>query len=198
MKEHELQHMDEEIRECMACPLSDSRDGAVPGEGPEDARVVFIGEAPGRQEEKEGRPFVGRAGSILNELLSSIDLARDEVYITNVVKCRPPDNRDPTAEEIAECREYLDREIDRIAPAVIVTLGRFAMQAMFRRYGIEAGSIGEERGTVHRVERDGRTLTLIPVYHPAAAIYDPKKKDVLLEDFRTLRRILDEEHRTPA
>jgi uracil-DNA glycosylase family 4 len=193
MNESDMERLDAEVRECTKCPLSASRTNAVPGEGPTDARVLFIGEAPGKNEDRKGRPFVGRAGSILDDLLASIGLARDDVYITNIVKCRPPENRDPTAEEIEACSGYLDRQIDSIAPAVIVTLGRFAMQAMFRRYGIGAGSIGEERGTVHHVEKGGRTLTLIPVYHPAAAIYDPKKKDVLVEDFRTLRKVLDEE-----
>ena len=188
-----MERLDAEVRECTKCPLSASRTHAVPGEGPTGARVLFIGEAPGKHEDRQGRPFVGRAGSILDDLLASIDLARDDVYITNIVKCRPPDNRDPTADEIEACSGYLDRQLDLIAPAVIVTLGRFAMQEMCRRYGIDNGSIGEERGTVHRVEGDGRSLTLIPVYHPAAAIYDPKKKDVLAADFRTLREVLDGE-----
>ncbi|HDR73777.1 MAG TPA: uracil-DNA glycosylase [Methanoculleus sp.] len=187
MNESEMEQLKREVRQCTKCPLSASRTHAVPGEGPEDARVLFIGEAPGKNEDRQGRPFVGRAGAILDELLASIGLARGDVYITNIVKCRPPGNRDPAAGEIEACSGYLDRQLDLIAPAVVVTLGRFAMQAMFRRSGVEAGSIGEERGTVHRVG----DLALIPVYHPAAAIYDPNKKDVLLEDFRTLRSVID-------
>jgi uracil-DNA glycosylase family 4 len=191
MEESEMQRLDREIRECTRCPLAATRTNAVPGDGPENARVLFIGEAPGKNEDKQGRPFVGRAGSILDDLLASIDLARDDVYITNIVKCRPPNNRDPTAGEMQACRGYLDRQVDLLAPVVIVTLGRFAMQHIFERYGMTAGPIGEERGRVHRAERDGHTVTIIPVYHPAAAIYDPKKKDILLEDFLALRTVLD-------
>jgi uracil-DNA glycosylase family 4 len=193
MNESKMERLDQEIRQCTKCPLAATRTNAVPGDGPVSARVLFIGEAPGKNEDRQGRPFVGRAGAILDDLLASIGLARDDVYITNIVKCRPPKNRDPTAAEMQACRGYLDRQVDLIAPAVIVTLGRFAMQHIFERYGLAAGSIGEERGSVHRVERDGANVTIIPVYHPAAVIYDRNKKDSICSDFRTLRTVLDGE-----
>lgn len=155
------------------------------GAGDPHARVVFIGEAPGRQEDLHGVPFVGAAGQFLDELLAHAGLTRDEVYITNVLKCRPPNNRDPRAEEVAACAPFLREQIRLIAPSVVVTLGNFATRFMLET---RAG-ITELRGRLHAVG----DLRVLPVYHPAAALYDVKKRDVLFEDFGLLKRVLGQD-----
>ncbi len=127
----QLTELYDQVRACEKCQLSQSRTLAVPGEGPEDARILFIGEAPGFHEDRQGRPFVGAAGQYLTELLAKVGLKREEVYIANVIKCRPPGNRDPQPDEIAACRVYLDRQIDLLRPRLVVTLGRFSMERYF-------------------------------------------------------------------
>jgi len=127
----ELQVLEGEVRSCPRCRLSETRKRAVPGEGERRAAVMFIGEAPGFWENEEGRPFVGPAGKLLEELLAGIRLRRDEVYITNVLKCRPPNNRDPLPDELAACHDYLERQIALLRPRLIVTLGRFSMAKFF-------------------------------------------------------------------
>jgi uracil-DNA glycosylase family 4 len=189
---HEMERLNEEVATCSRCPLSASRTQAVPGEGPANARILFIGEAPGKNEDLQGRPFVGRAGRILDELLASIDLERNQVYITNIVKCRPPKNRDPTPAEITACHPYLERQIAMIRPRVIVPLGRFSMRIICEAYGIRPGPIGEMHGSVIQASGPGAEVVIVPMYHPAAAIYNPYKKTDILEDFQTLRRVLDE------
>ncbi len=123
----ELEKLAAEIAQCQKCPLARGRNHTVPGEGPADAKVMFIGEAPGFHEDRQGRPFVGAAGQFLEQLLQSIGMSREQVYICNVVKCRPPNNRDPLPQEIEACRLYLDRQIELIRPRIVVTLGRFSM-----------------------------------------------------------------------
>jgi len=171
----------ERVRACDMCPLARTRTNAVPGEGPLDAAVMFIGEAPGMNEDKQGRPFVGQAGQFLEELLAAAGLTRDEVYICNVLKCRPPSNRDPLPGEIAACKDYLDEQIDLIDPAVIVTLGRFSMGRYFP---------GQTIGRIHgrAVERDGRYY--VPMYHPAAALHQQSLRQTLLDDFRSLAPVI--------
>ena len=165
------------IRSCTLCPLAKTRLNAVPGEGPLDAEVLFIGEAPGANEDKQGRPFVGAAGNFLTELIEAAGMKRDEVYICNVLKCRPPGNRDPLPGEIEACNEYLDLQIDMVDPLVIVTLGRFSMSRWFPQQ-----AISRIHGTVR--EFDGRSI--VPMYHPAAALHQGSLREVLLEDFRRL------------
>ena len=156
----ELTDMYEQIRICPKCDLSQSRTNAVPGEGPEDAQIMFIGEAPGFHEDRQGRPFVGAAGQFLDDLLKLIGMDRGKVYITNVVKCRPPQNRDPLPHEMEACRPYLDCQIERIKPKVIITISRFAMARWF-----PDKKISEIHG---RAKRFG-DLVVVPMYHPAAA-----------------------------
>ncbi|TAJ44165.1 type-4 uracil-DNA glycosylase [Methanofollis fontis] len=187
---HEVERLKTEILNCTHCPLSETRTHAVPGEGPKDAEIVFIGEAPGRQEDLQGRPFVGRAGRILDSMLDSAGISREEVFITNVVKCRPPENRDPQNEEIAACRPYLVEQISAIRPRFIVTLGRFAMRLVLEMFGVEAGSIGEMHGQVITVSQGGAVFTVIPMYHPAASIYNRQVRADLEDDFQTLGRLL--------
>jgi uracil-DNA glycosylase family 4 len=153
----------------------------VPGEGPEDARIVFIGEAPGFHEDQQGRPFVGSAGQFLNELLDSIGLTREDVYICNVVKCRPPGNRDPLPEEMEACRPFLDRQVQLIAPQMVVTLGRYSMERYF-----PAAKISYVHG---RPRKSGGTI-YYPMYHPAAALHQPKWREVIKEDMAKIPQIL--------
>ena len=174
------------VRECTDCPLYRGRTNAVPGEGNANSEVMFIGEGPGYWEDREGRPFVGRAGQLLEGLLASIGTNRNEVFIANMVKCRPPDNRDPVPAEIAACSKYLDRQIELINPKVIVTLGRFSLGRFF-----PGESITRARGKP-RV-KDGRTI--FPVLHPAAALRRTELRKTLVDDFRTMAQVVQETDR---
>ncbi|MEZ4565173.1 MAG: uracil-DNA glycosylase [Thermomicrobiales bacterium] len=180
-KEALLNEIADEIRVCTRCELHRTRTNAVPGEGPANARIMLIGEAPGWNEDQQGRPFVGAAGKFLEELLGAAGLKRSEVFITNVVKCRPPGNRDPLPDEIAACAPYLQRQIDALDPDVIVTLGRFSMAKWFP---------GERISRIHgQPKREGKRL-IVPMYHPAAALHQQALKATILEDFAKLPRIL--------
>jgi len=179
----QLTELNDEVRTCPKCRLSQSRTLAVPGEGPEDARILFIGEAPGFHEDRQGRPFVGAAGQYLNELLVKVGLKREEVYITNVIKCRPPGNRDPQPDEIAACRPYLDRQIDLLRPRLVVTLGRFSMERYF-----PGASISRIHGQPKRVG----SVIYYPMFHPAAALHQPRWKSLLDEDFARIPGLLEQ------
>lgn len=156
-----------EVRTCTACRLHETRTNAVPGEGHPDTEVIFVGEGPGFNEDRLGRPFVGRAGDKLVELLGSIQWRREEVFITNVVKCRPPDNRDPLPDEIAACRPFLRRQLEALDPALVVTLGRFSMGAF-----MPGARISEAHGTVRRADpaTGAADASVYALYHPAAAL----------------------------
>ncbi|HLC06046.1 MAG TPA: uracil-DNA glycosylase [Anaerolineales bacterium] len=180
--EEVLQEVAGQVRECTDCKLHLSRKNAVPGEGPAAAALMFIGEGPGFHENEQGRPFVGAAGHFLEELLASIGLTREQVYITNIVKCRPPGNRDPQLPEITECSKYLERQIEAINPRVIVTLGRFSM----------ARFIPEARiSTVHGRARTVNGRLVVPMYHPAAALHQPALRRVVEEDFSRLPEMIE-------
>jgi uracil-DNA glycosylase family 4 len=170
-----------QIRVCQKCILAQGRTNAVPGEGPEDAQVMFIGEAPGFHEDRQGRPFVGAAGQYLDELLGRITLKRADVYITNVVKCRPPGNRDPEPDEIEACRPYLDKQIEWIHPGVVITLGRFSMARYF-----PGASISRIHGQPKRVGN----VIYYPMFHPAAALHQPKWRSVVEEDMARIPELL--------
>lgn len=170
-----LAEIREEVSTCKACSLCEGRTNVVFGEGNPHARVMIVGEAPGKNEDLQGKPFVGAAGKFLDELLEVAGLKREDVFIANVLKCRPPSNRNPKPEEIEACATFLRQQTQTISPDVIVTLGNFATQFILRT-GV---GITHLRGTVQRA---GRFLVL-PVFHPAAAIYDRSKRDVLLSDF---------------
>ena len=186
-REQALRQIADEIRVCTKCELHRTRTKAVPGEGPADARVMLIGEAPGWNEDQQGRPFVGAAGKFLEELLASAGMKRDEVFITNVVKSRPPGNRDPLPDEIAACAPYLERQIEVIDPEVIVTLGRFSMARWFP---------GERISRIHgQPKRVGRRL-IVPMYHPAAALHQQSLRATIEEDFARLPKILAEAEAT--
>ncbi len=161
----------------------------VIGEGSHDASLMFVGEAPGRNEAKTGRPFCGAAGKILDELLATIPLPRCDVYITNIVKDRPPQNRDPLPEEIGIYGPFLDRQIDIIEPRVIVPLGRYAMGYLMRRFGLELDlePISRAHGKTYEARAPYGALHIVPQYHPAAAIYNQDLKGTLSADFQALR-----------
>ena len=179
----ELTKLYEEIAICQRCDLARSRTHTVPGEGPENAEIMFIGEAPGFHEDRQGRPFVGAAGKFLDELLASIGLTRDDVYICNVIKCRPPGNRDPLSDEIAACRPFLDKQIELIQPKLIVTLGRYSMARYFPNAQITR---------IHgRPKRFGGRI-YYPMFHPAAALHQPKWRSVVEEDMLKIPQILKE------
>ena len=156
-----------EVRDCTRCRLHETRRKAVPGEGDPDTEVVFVGEGPGQNEDREGRPFIGRAGDLLVKLLGSLGWRRSDVFITNVVKCRPPDNRDPMPDEIAACSPYLTRQLEILDPAVVVTLGRFSM-ARF----LPGAKISQVHGTIRPAdpETGARNALVLAMYHPAAAL----------------------------
>lgn len=164
----------------------------VIGEGSLNAKIFFIGEAPGKTEAETGKPFCGRSGKFLGEMIASVGLARDDVYITSVVKDRPQDNRDPTPKEIALYGPYLDRQLEIIKPKVIVLLGRISMKYMFKSAGIEdqLDTIGTMHGKVYVGKLSYGKVTFLPLYHPAAALYNPKNKQVLLEDFKIVKKYI--------
>jgi len=172
-----------EIAQCEKCGLSKTRTMVVPGEGPEDADVLFIGEAPGWHEDKQGRPFVGPAGKFLDELLAAAGFKRTDVYIGNVIKCRPPNNRDPLPPEISACKQWLDRQIEIISPRMIVTLGRYSMARYF-----PGKSISRIHGTA--VKRDG--IIYFAMYHPAAALHQFSLRKAIEEDMRKIPRLLED------
>jgi DNA polymerase len=172
-----------EIRECQECRLHSTRNKFVFGSGSAEAEVMFVGEAPGKNEDLQGLPFVGRAGEILDSLLESIDMTRKQVFIANVLKCRPPDNRDPQAEEINICKDYLFKQIDIIGPRMICTLGKFSTQLIL---GTKQGITGL-RGKVF--QRDDRIV--LPINHPAAVLYTPSRMEILKEDFSRIKRLID-------
>jgi uracil-DNA glycosylase family 4 len=183
-----LTELYDEIAACPDCDLSRSRNRAVPGEGPEDAEIMFVGEAPGFYEDQQGRPFVGPAGRLLEDLLASIGLRRDQVYIANVIKCRPPDNRDPLPKEIEACRKWLEGQIELIKPKVVVPLGRFSLAWFFPNE-----SIGRMHG--HARYRDG--IYYMPMYHPAAALHAGNMRRTIEEDFHKLPAVLEEARKGP-
>ena len=178
----ELERLAAEVRECTKCPLHRGRTHAVPGEGPADADIMFIGEGPGFHEDQQGRPFVGAAGEFLEELLDSIGLTREQVYITNVIKCRPPGNRDPLPREVNACEPYLDRQIELIEPTVVVTLGRFSMARAFPNARISH---------VHGDPRKIKGIVYYPMYHPAAALHRPSLRSTVEEDMRQIPDVLE-------
>ncbi len=176
------------LRDCHDCPLKATRTKLVFGAGNADADVMFVGEAPGQQEDLQGIPFVGRAGQLLNELLGEIGLERNDVFIANVLKCRPPGNRDPLPDEIAECEPHLREQIRLIEPKVICTLGNFATKLLT---GSQTG-ITRVHGEPQERRLGERTVKLFPIFHPAAGLRTPSVKELLREDFAKLPALLAE------
>lgn len=198
-----LKQLDAEIRACQLCRLSRTRNHAVPGEGPANPKVIFIGEGPGRNEDLAGRPFVGRAGGILDELLNSVNLSRGLVYITNIVKCRPTTastedcseskravakDRRPLVDEIEACAPYLSRQLKLLKPRIVCALGDTASSTILKRYDMKPKPISRLHGRVFSVD----SLRIIPMYHPAAALYTASLKDTMMSDIKVLSDLLSQ------
>ncbi len=196
-KAEALEKIKEEVLNLDSTALFQDRinNGYLPviGVGSLDVPIVFIGEAPGEKEAKTGRPFVGRSGKFLDELLLSVGISREDVYITNIVKDRPPKNRDPLPEEIEKYAPFLDRQIEIIKPKVIATLGRFSMTYIMNRYGLsdEVGPIGSLHGKVFDTEMpSGDKIKVVPLYHPAVALYNPGSREELKNDFKIVKTLI--------
>lgn len=181
-----------EVKACRKCQLWKTRSNAVPGEGSLDATTLFIGEAPGYWEDVKGRPFVGAAGKLLGTLLADANLSRSTVYITNVVKCRPPKNRVPSPVEVKTCTPYLNRQIKTIQPEIIVTLGRHATSYVLSEAGVkEVVGITKLRGEVYSVKLFRLSVSVLPTFHPAAVLHNPKYGDPLKHDFQLLKSLIE-------
>lgn len=181
-----LTRLYQEIEHCHDCDLAKHRTHVVPGEGPESAGILFIGEAPGWHEDQQGRPFVGPAGQFLEELLKSINLKREQVYIANVIKCRPPANREPLPGEIEACRKWLDRQLQQIHPKMIVTLGRYSMARYFP---------GESISKIHGKSRKIDGVVYFAMYHPAAALHQSSLRKILQADILQIPQIMAKENK---
>ena len=182
--EEEYRRLVEEIRNCTTCRLYKTRRNPVPGEGPVTAHVMIVGEAPGRNEDVQGRPFVGAAGQLLTQLLELAGLKREEVYITNIVKCRPPGNRDPQDDEVEACLPYLLRQIQLIKPRLIIAVGRHAARRLLELAGHRWHSMTTQHGKAYEGVIAGVRLKIAVTYHPAAALYKPPLRNKLEEDFK--------------
>ena len=181
MEPEQIQDINARIAACTRCPLSATRTQTVPGHGDPHAELLFIGEAPGFYEDQQGVPFVGRSGALLDQLLEGINLTRSDVFVANIIKCRPPDNRDPIPTEIATCQPYITEQIGGINPKLIVTLGRFAMQ-----YFLPGAAMGRSHGQpIHAGPH-----TIYPLYHPAAALRQGRLHQVLRDDFARIPELL--------
>ena len=200
LREQRRERLVEVYREasvCTKCPLSETRTNVVFGSGDADANLMFVGEAPGAEEDRQGLPFVGRAGALLTELLEGIGMTREEVWITNVLRCRPPGNRDPQPIEIESCQPYTYRQVELIEPRVVATLGNFATKLLT---GSRLG-ITKVRGTTQLRQLGSRAVFLMPLLHPAAALRTPSLVDTLREDFAKLPELIEgpvPEDATPA
>ena len=179
-----LSELCHKMSDCQRCGLAATRTNVVPGEGAEGAQIVFIGEAPGWHEDQQGRPFVGAAGQFLEELIVSIGLTRQQVYICNVIKCRPPENRDPMPTEIQACQPWLDEQLELLHPKMVVTLGRYSMARYFP---------GESISKIHGKERRQGGTIYYPMYHPAAALHQQKLRDTIKQDMLRIPSLLAEE-----
>jgi len=199
-RDRELEKVKAEIIACRKCSLWETRNLPVIGEGNHRAKIMFCGEAPGAQEDKTGSPFCGASGKILDNLLESISLERKEIYIANILKCRPPQNRNPQQEEIKACSSFLDRQIEIIQPEIICPLGNFATRYLLRHYGLEQQAQKEEgrgikgisqlHGMIFPVDNLIYSLKIIPLYHPAVAAYNSNMIEVLKKDFATLKKMI--------
>ncbi|MBP7057085.1 uracil-DNA glycosylase [Candidatus Gracilibacteria bacterium] len=179
----------EQIRTCKQCRLCEGRIHAVPGSGSDQTKLVFVGEAPGKNEDEQGEPFIGASGKFLDKMLASINLSRSDIFITNIVKCRPPKNRDPLPDEISNCGDrYLKNQLQLLKPLVIVTLGRHSMN-----YFLPNQKISEAHGQVIRAEGiDGQSQVYFPLYHPAAALYNGSLQSTLMADFQKIPQLLEQ------
>ncbi len=186
-KKELLDAVAKEVVICVKCPLWKNRKKAVPGEGSPESQIMFIGEAPGQSEDFEGKPFVGAAGKFLETLLSEIGLSRNDVFICNIVKCRPPRNREPMPNEIQTCAPYLDRQIKIIKPKFIITLGNYSTAYIFSKANLAFNGITRARGKFYESSILDMQIAIFPTFHPAAALYSAKYREQIAKDFQLLR-----------
>jgi DNA polymerase len=189
-QEKQLKQLTKTISQCSKCTLSISRNNVVIGSGKISSQLFFIGEAPGAQEDKHGIPFVGRAGKLFDTLLSSIDLNRTDVYVANILKCRPPKNRNPKRNEIQHCTSYLEQQIKIIQPSIISPMGNFATKYCCKKFNIELQNISSLHGQKFPISINSKPGYLIPVYHPAAAVYNPNLVDDMKKDYTQIKKLL--------
>ena len=191
-KDKHMEALTKKVAECTRCPLSKTRKRAVVGEGELNTFIMFIGEAPGYYEDLQGRPFVGAAGKVLDRLLEEIGVKRSSVYITNIVKSRPPNNRAPRREEIEACSPYLDEQLEIIRPKVVVSLGRFSAAYLMEKFGLRPAPISVIHGRPYDASAPHGPVLAFPLYHPAVALYKNGMEKELFEDARRLRKVLSE------
>jgi len=189
-KDKQLKRIKEEVIKCQKCSLCQTRNLPVIGQGNHQAEIILIGEAPGASEDKTGRPFCGQAGRILDELLNSAGLKREKVYICNILKCRPPQNRNPQKEEIEACTSYLERQIAIIKPKIIGSLGNYSTAYLLEKFGLKnkIQGISKIHGQVFETKADFGPIKIIPLYHPAVVVYNQNMEKVLKNDFEILKR----------
>ena len=190
-KQEKFKELSKKILNCKKCELWKTRSNLVIGKGSLNTKIMFIGEAPGFNEDKQGEPFVGRAGKIFDKLLDFINLKRDEIYITNILKCHPPQNRNPLQKEIDACISYLDDQIKIINPKIICGLGNFAINFILKRFNLsdKIQGISKIHGKVFNISTLNKNIKIIPLYHPAVATYNPNMLETLKEDFNILRSL---------
>lgn len=186
-----LEKINKEILNCQKCLLYKTRIHPVPGEGSSHARIMFIGEAPGNNEDKEGRPFCGASGKILDQLLESAGIKREEIFIANILKCRPPENRNPLKEEIDVCSFFLDKQIETINPKVLCTLGNFSTSYVLEKYGLkdQVQGISKIHGNIFEIKTLFGIIKIVPLYHPAVATYNMNMMETLKNDFQILKKL---------
>ncbi len=191
-KEKSIEEIRSDVLACKRCPLYQTRNLPVIGQGSLDAKIMFCGEAPGYWEDQKGLPFSGAAGRVLDELLHSAGIKREEVYISNLLKCRPPQNRDPRPEEISACFPYLERQIEIIKPKVISPLGRYSMKYILEKYGFkdQIESISKIHGRVFQSHNLFENIIIIPLYHPAVVTYNANMRETLIADFKVLASLV--------
>jgi len=189
-KANKFEKMSLEIKKCKKCNLYKTRTKPVIGSGSFNSEIFFIGEAPGKNEDILGKPFVGRAGKILDDLLKSINLTKEDIYIANILKCRPPNNRNPQKNEIKKCTNFLDKQIRIINPSIIAPLGNFAASYIFEKFNLKYEKIGLIHGKKFQTNTSFGKIIVIPLFHPAVATYNPNKMSDLLNDFKILKKII--------
>ena len=192
-KDEDMKRVTTSIENCKRCSLWKTRNKPVVGDGSVNTNILFIGEAPGYYEDIQGRPFVGKAGKIFDELLESIGFQRNEVYVANILKCRPSNNRNPLKSEIYACTEHLNRQIEIIQPKIIVLLGNFAASYIFEKFGLKYDKISNVHGRIFQINTIFGSIKIIPLYHPAIATYNPETKNTLLEDFKTIKNAIEQD-----
>ena len=186
--ENKIIQLSKEIESCKKCKLYKTRNKVVIGEGSINSKILFIGEAPGANEDIQGKPFVGRAGKILDELLNSINITRNEIYITNILKCRPPKNRDPLKKEKQVCTNFLDKQIKLINPRIIVPMGNHAASFIFKKFGLKYDKITNVHGEIYKINTKSNLFIIIPAFHPAVSTYNPNTKKILFNDFKIIKK----------